>query len=156
MKTSRILILVFGFILSFQFMNAQNLNQIQRGQRGYVPQSNFSTGTYIEKVDPYKTTERVLVKCNDEFQLDAFQSEILKSMLITKFEKHNSILEDLNNNRDSRKKKLTDLENQFLKDLNQVFTAQQIKDYQHMNFDETKAERKKRKKDEKRKKKNKS
>lgn len=156
MKTSRIVVLVFGLMMSFQFITAQNLGQIQRGQRGYVPPSKFNSGPYIDKVDPYETTSIVLEKCTNEFKLDAFQSEILKGMLITKFEKHNAILEDENNTRDSRKTKLTALENQFLKDLNQVFTKEQIKDYQHLNFEETKEDKKKKKKERKRKNKNKS
>ena len=50
--------LLFGIIVycAFQSVNAQQIDRIQRGQRGYTPPPKISNKTYIELKDPYKET----------------------------------------------------------------------------------------------------
>lgn len=134
---------------SSTFLMAQQPTVVQRGQRGYVPPPKYKTSTFIELKDPQKETEIILAKCNESFILDAFQNEIIKSMLIKKFEDENVILSDKANSREDRTKKIILRNNQFFYDLNSIMTPEQIEQYKVMNFEETKDDKKKRKKDKK-------
>ncbi|NND52446.1 MAG: hypothetical protein HKN54_08565 [Flavobacteriaceae bacterium] len=151
----RLFLYLILICFSSTFLMAQQPNRIQRGQRGYVPPPKYSTNTFIEEKDPQKETEIILAKCNEVFQLDAFQNEIIKGMLIKKFQDENVILTDKANTREDRKKKIIARNNQFYNDLSSIMTNEQINQYKVMNFEETKEDKKTRKK-KKRDKKNKS
>ncbi len=139
--------LLFGIIIycAFQSVNAQQIDRIQRGQRGYTPPPKISNRTYIELKDPYKETDIILPKCIEEFKLDAFEKEILKNILIKKFENQNSILSDKKNSREVRQKKILNLEKDFYKELSSILTAEEIEQYKVMDFVESKDEKKKKK-----------
>ena len=129
---------------------AQQPNSQIRGSRGYVPPSRNITGTYIDLVDPIEETNIIQQKCITEFNLDAFEKEILKNILIKKFESQNVILADEKNNRETRRKKINDLEKNFYNELSTILTVEEIEQYKLMDFTVTKE--KKRKKKRKRKK----
>lgn len=139
-----VLVLVFGALFNFGF--AQQANQIQRGQRGYVPEMRLNEETYIDLVDPFVEIEKMMPKCITALNLDAFEQEIVKSMLLKKFESQNAILSDEKNSRADRKKKIDDLDKGFLVELATILKPEEIDKFRAIDFTETKAEKKKRKK----------
>lgn len=132
---------------TFQALNAQQIDGIQRGQRGYVPPPKQSFKTYFELKDPYEETNIILPKCVEAFKLDAFEKEILKSILIKNIESHNVILSDKKNTREVRQKKIIELNKYFYKELSSILSEEEIEEYKVMDFEETKEEKKKKKKD---------
>ncbi|RLD29150.1 MAG: hypothetical protein DRI75_04325 [Bacteroidetes bacterium] len=144
----KIYFFLLGIVIScaFQTINAQQIDRIQRGQRGYVPPARLSNETYIETKDPYREANIILPKCIEEFELDAFEKEVLKNMLIKKFENQNVILSDKNNNRETRRKKMLDLDKDFYKELSSILTAEEIEQFKVMDFVQSKEVKKKKKK----------
>jgi hypothetical protein len=138
------LLLVFGVLFNTGF--AQQADQIQRGQRGYSPKMILNEETYIELVDPFDEVDKMMPKCIAVLGLDAFEQEIIKGMLIKKFESQNAILKDEKNSREDRKKKMDDLEKEYLKELGTILKPDEIYKYQAIDFTETNKEKKKRRK----------
>lgn len=139
-----VLVLVLGALFNFGF--AQQANQIQRGQRGYVPEMRLNEETYIDLVDPFVEIEKMMPKCITVLGLDAFEQEIVKGMLLKKFESQNAILSDEKNTRADRKKKIDDLDKGFLVELGAILKPEEIDKFRAIDFTETKSEKKKRKK----------
>lgn len=137
-------LIVFGALINFSF--AQNLGQIQRGQRGYVPPMVLNNETYIEVVEPYEEVEKMMPKCASVLKLDAFEQEILKGMLIKKFESQNFIVKDEKNTREDRKRKFTALDKEFFTELGTILSPEQIEAYKNIDFKESSKDKKKRKK----------
>ena len=131
---------------TFQTINAQQIDRIQRGQRGYTPPPKVSYETYIELKDPYEATSIILPKCVEAFKLDTFEKEILKNILIRQFESQNAILSDKKNSREARKKKILDFDKIFYKELSSILSEDEIEEFKIMDFKETKEEKKKKKK----------
>lgn len=131
---------------TFQTINAQQIDRIQRGQRGYTPPPKVSYETYIELKDPYEETNIILAKCIKAFDLDAFEKEILKNILLNNFESQNAILNDKKNSREDRKKKTLDLDKNFYNELSSILSVEEIEEYKVMDFEETKEEKKQKKK----------
>jgi len=139
-----VFLVVLAGIMQIGF--AQQADQIQRGQRGYAPPLILNEETFIELVDPYDEVDKMMPKCIAELGLDAFEQEIIKGMLIKKFEKQNSILEDEANTRADRKKKIDLLEKEFLKELGTILKTEEIEKYKTIDFTESNKEKKKRRK----------
>lgn len=154
MRTFQILI-ILCLLFSVGTSKAQQIDRIQRGQRGYVPPPKQTLNTYIELKDPHHEASFIVPACEKEFKLDAFQKEIFKSLLIKKIEDENAILSDEKNTREDRKQKLISRNNLFFVELESIMTKEQIDTFKHMDFTEDEKEHKKKKKREK-KKKNKS
>ena len=134
--------------------HSQQLNNIQRGQRGYSPMPKFNNSTYVSTLDIYKELDKVLPKCKDEFILDEFEMQILKGLLIDKMENYNKIVENEDYTRDVRQSKLKLNEFEFVKSLNSILTSDEVSKYIELDFESEKKE--KRKKRNKRNKRNKS
>ena len=144
MKMKRLVVLVvFGVVFNVGF--AQQADQIQRGQRGYNPPIIYNNETFIELVDPYDEVDKMLPKCIAVLGIDAFEQEIIKGMLIKKFESQNAILEDEKNKREDRKKKIDALNKQYIIELSTILKPDEIVKYQAIDFTETNKEKKKRK-----------
>jgi hypothetical protein len=133
----------------FNFGFSQQAYQVQRGQRGYSPPMILNEDTYIDLVDPYDEVDKMMPKCIKVLGLDAFEEEIIKGMLIKKFESKNAILKDEKNSRTDRKKKIDDLEKAFLKELGTILKPDEIAKYQTIDFTETNKEKKKRRRNKK-------
>jgi len=147
MKKVFLLILIAFISLTFQYSNAQQVNTIQRGQRGYTPpQKNSYNSAHVELIDPHNEVSIILPKCVEEFKLDDFEKEIFKGLLLKKFENQNAILEDEGNSREDRKLKIDKLEKSFYKDLALILTAEEIENYKLMDFTESREEKKQKKK----------
>ena len=148
MKKQLLSLLLFLFsILSY----TQQLNNIQRGQRGYSPMPKYDNSAYVSTLDIYKELDKVLPKCKDEFMLDEFEMQILKGLLIDKMENYNIIVENEDYTRDIRQSKLKLNEFEFIKSLNSILTSEEVSKYIELDFESEKKEKKK-----KRRKKNKS
>lgn len=146
MKRTYFLFLGIIICCTFQAINAQQVDRIQRGQRGYTPPPKVNYETYIELKDPYEATSIILPKCVEAFELDAFEKEILKNILIKQFESQNAILSDKKNSREDRKKKILDFDKFFYKELSSILSEEEIEEFKIMDFEETKEEKKKKKK----------
>ena len=87
---------IFFLLLFFNIslFQAQQFYGPQRGQRGYIPPPKYDTSTYVVSVDVYDELEKVLPKCINEFKLDDFEAQILKDLLIKKFESYNLIVQN--------------------------------------------------------------
>jgi len=152
MKKILVLAVLGVLSTSMQDLNAQQAYGVQRGQRGYTPPAKAITGAYIELKDPYEETKIVLPKCVEAFSLDDFEKEILKGMLIKKYEGLNAVLEDKDNNREERKSKMLVLDKAFYLELSSILSEDEVEDFKMMDFSETKEERKEKKKNKKRRK----
>ena len=142
----KILLFLFLGSLYGNDIIAQQVNQIQRGQRGYVPQMRLNEDTYIDLVDPYEEVDKMMPKCITELGLDAFEQEIMKAMLLKKFESSNVILSDEKNLRADRKKKLDALNKEFLKELRTILNSEEVDVFNAMDYSESKIEKTRRKK----------
>ena len=147
--------IAFIFFMTFT-STAQQANNVQRGQRGYTPPPKYNASTFIELHEVHEESLMILSKCEKPFNLDAFQKEIMKSMLIKKFEDENAILSDKGNTREDRRKKVIDRNNVFLKDLGSILTTEQVDQFKIMDFTETKEDKKEKKKNRKKNRKNNS
>ena len=80
MKKMLIVALLVTIFLPFQDLNAQQADRIQRGQRGYTPPAKPSGPAIVALKDPIYEVGIMLPKCVEEFNLDAFEKEIVKGI----------------------------------------------------------------------------
>lgn len=141
-------LIIFGtiIILTIQGVNSQQLGRNQNRQRGYPPPARPITGAYIDIVDPYEEANKIQQKCVKEFNLDAFEKEILKNILVKKFENQNAIITKEKDNREAKKNKIVVLEKNFYIELSSILNEEEIEQYKVMDFAETREEKKQRKK----------
>jgi len=154
MKRAYFIFLGIVFCCTLQVANAQYEHGSQVGQRrGYIPPPKDNPETSVILLDPYEETNIILPKCVEEFKLDAFEKEILKTILLKNFKNQNGILNDKKNSSDERQKKLVELNKNFYKELSSILTVEEIEIYKLMDFKESKEEKKKKKKDKRKKRK---
>ena len=110
------LFLSFFFVVFYSF-SQQMMYGPQRGQRGYVPPPRINASPYISAVDTYEELEKVLPKCVEMFSLDDFEREILKGMLVKKYDSYNKIVENTDMSKQARQEGLKNLEIEFIKSL---------------------------------------
>ena len=141
------------FFFSIQLFSQQVYN-VQRGQRGYVPPPKYEASAYITTLDIYEELNAVLPVCVEVFNLDEFETQILKGMLLKKFESHNAIVSNTDNSKEARQEKLKQLEIDFVKSLSIILTSDEITSYVDMDFSDKKKENKKNRRKNRRKNKN--
>ena len=141
------------FFFSIQLFSQQVYN-VQRGQRGYVPPPKYEASAYITTLDIYEELNAVLPVCVEVFNLDEFETQILKGMLLKKFESHNAIVSNTDNSKEARQEKLKQLEIDFVKSLTIILTSDEITSYVDMDFSDKKKENKKNRRKNRRKNKN--
>tara|TARA_B100000427_G_C15403591_1_gene548799 strand:+ start:481 stop:930 length:450 start_codon:yes stop_codon:yes gene_type:complete len=141
------------FFFSIQLFSQQVYN-VQRGQRGYVPPPKYEASAYITTLDIYEELNAVLPVCVEVFKLDEFETQILKGMLLKKFESHNAIVSNTDNSKEARQEKLKQLEIDFVKSLSIILTSDEITSYVDMDFSDKKKENKKNRRKNRRKNKN--
>ena len=138
--------LIFFFILSFSIQSfSQQLYNVQRGQRGYIPPPKYEASAYITTLDVYEELNKVLPVCVTTFSLDEFESQILKGMLLKKYESYNSIVSNTDNSKEARQEQLKQLDIDFVKSLTIILTPDEITTYVDMDFSDKKKSKKKRK-----------
>ena len=139
--------LIFFFISIFSIESfSQQLYNVQRGQRGYIPPPKYEASAYITTLDVYEELNKVLPVCVTTFSLDEFEAQILKGMLLNKYESYNSIVSNTDNSKESRQEQLKQLDIDFVKSLTIILTPDEITTYVDMDFSDKKKGKKKRKK----------
>ena len=139
--------LIFFFISIFSIESfSQQLYNVQRGQRGYIPPPKYEASAYITTLDVYEELNKVLPVCVTTFSLDEFEAQILKGMLLNKYESYNSIVSNTDNSKESRQEQLKQLDIDFVESLTIILTPDEITTYVDMDFSDKKKGKKKRKK----------
>ncbi len=139
--------LIFFFIFTFSIESfSQQLYNVQRGQRGYIPPPKYEASAYITTLDVYEELNKVLPVCVTAFSLDEFETQILKGMLLNKYESYNAIVSNTDNSKESRQEQLKQLDIDFVKSLTIILTPDEITTYVDMDFSDKKKGKKKRKK----------
>ncbi len=143
MKRPLVLVLFFLFSIS---SFSQQLNNMQRGQRGYSPMPKYNSSAYVSTLNIYKELDKILPKCKVEFSLDEFEMQILKGLLIKKMEGYNLIVDNEDYTRDVRLSKLKLNEFEYVKSLNSILSSTEVSRYIEMDFESDSKEKKKKRK----------
>ena len=139
--------LIFIAILFFSTQSfSQQLYNVQRGQRGYIPPPKYEASAYITTLDVYEELNMVLPMCVASFSLDEFETQILKGMLMKKFDSYNAVVSNTDLSKDARQDQLKQLEIDFVKSLTIILTPDEITEYVDMDFNKKKKEKKGKKK----------
>ena len=139
--------LIFIAILFFSTQSfSQQLYNVQRGQRGYVPPPKYEASAYITTLDVYEELNVVLPMCVASFSLDEFETQILKGMLVKKFDSYNAVVSNTDLSKEARQDQLKQLEIDFVKSLTIILTPDEITTYVDMDFNKKKKEKKGKKK----------
>ena len=143
---------LFKFLsfIDILFLSVQSFSQqvynIQRGQRGYVPPPKFEASAYITTLDVYEELNVVLPMCVASFSLDEFETQILKGMLVKKFDSYNAVISNTDLSKEARQDQLKQLEIDFVKSLTIILTPDEITEYVDMDFNKKKKGKKRKKK----------
>ena len=139
--------LTFIAILFFSTQSfSQQIYNVQRGQRGYVPPPKYEASAYITTLDVYEELNIVLPMCVSSFSLDEFETQILKGMLVKKFDSYNAVVSNTDLSKEARQDQLKQLEIDFVKSLTIILTPDEITTYVDMDFKKKKKEKKGKKK----------
>ena len=139
--------LTFIAILFFSTQSfSQQIYNVQRGQRGYVPPPKYEASAYITTLDVYEKLNIVLPMCVSSFSLDEFETQILKGMLVKKFDSYNAVVSNTDLSKEARQDQLKQLEIDFVKSLTIILTPDEITTYVDMDFNKKKKEKKGKKK----------
>ena len=139
--------LTFIAILFFSTQSfSQQLYNVQRGQRGYIPPPKYEASAYITTLDVYEELNMVLPMCVASFSLDEFETQILKGMLMKKFDSYNAVVSNTDLSKDDRQDQLKQLEIDFVKSLTIILTPDEITEYVDMDFKKKKKGKKRKKK----------
>lgn len=131
-------------------IEAQSINTIQRGQRGYTPPplEQEAKGRSVEN-----TLEDIDEKMNmyeAEFSLDAFEKEVMKNFIIEFEEGKMETLRAENMEYEVRLQTIQKLEEKLSSDLTIFLTEEEIGRFGELHFTEkSKKKKKKKKKDKK-------
>ena len=79
-------IFLFFLLVFSSNMIAQQVYGVQRGQRGYIPPPKYEASVYVTTINAYEELEKVLPKSVETFNLDDFEREIFKGLLLEKKE----------------------------------------------------------------------
>lgn len=139
-------LILFILLLSFTNSFAQQVYGVQRGQRGYIPPPKFEPSAYVAPINTYDELNKILPKCVEIFMLDDFEKEILKGLLLDKFENYNQIVENTDLSKQARQESLKQLEIDFVKSLSVILAPDEISVFVDTDFNDKKEKRKRRKK----------
>ncbi len=139
--------LTFIAILFFSTQSfSQQIYNVQRGQRGYIPPPKYEASAYITTLDVYEELNVVLPMCVASFSLDEFETQILKGMLVKKFDSYNAVVSNADLSKEARQDQLKQLEIDFVKSLTIILTPDEITTYVDMDFNKKKKGKKRKKK----------
>ena len=137
------------FLITLNNIYSQQVYGVQRGQRGYIPPPKYEASVYITTINAYEELEKVLPKSVEVFNLDDFEKEIFKGLLLKKYDDYNKIVENTSSSKQARQDELKQLEIDFVKSLAVILSPDEISIFVDMDFsgkEEKKKRRKKRKK----------
>ena len=144
-------IFLFVLLVFSSNMIAQQVYGVQRGQRGYIPPPKYEASVYVTTINAYEELEKVLPKSVETFNLDDFEREIFKGLLLEKYDNYNRIVENTDSSKQARQEALKQLEIDFVKGLAVILTPDEISMFVDMDFS-GKEEKRKRERREKTKK----
>ena len=144
-------IFLFVLLVFSSNMIAQQVYGVQRGQRGYIPPPKYEASVYVTTINAYEELEKVLPKSVETFNLDDFEREIFKGLLLEKYDNYNRIVENTDSSKQARQEALKQLEIDFVKGLAVILTPDEISMFVDMDFSGKEEKRKKRKKRKKKK-----
>jgi len=155
MKKRYLILLVLVLTFTTQKIYAQYGNPYQQSsqRRGYIPPPRTEIESSTELMNPYDQVKIVLPKCVETFKLDAFEKEIVKGLLLNKFESQNMIFGNKNSSLEDKKKNLIEIDKRFYRELGLILSTEEIEQFKVMDFKESKEEKKKKKKDKRKKRK---
>ena len=84
--------------------------------------------------------------CVAAFSLDEFEKQILKGMLVKKFDSYNAVISNTDLSKEARQDQLKQLEIDFVKSLTIILTPDEITEYVDMDFNKKKKGKKRKKK----------
>ena len=137
------------FLITLNNIYSHQVYGVQRGQRGYIPPPKYEASVYITTINAYEELEKVLPKSVEVFNLDDFEKEIFKGLLLKKYDDYNKIVENTSSSKQARQDELKQLEIDFVKSLAVILSPDEISIFVDMDFsgkEEKKKRRKKRKK----------
>ena len=138
---------------------AQNVGRVQRGQRGYTPPPKPRDINYQgAKMDANAIVDQQMPTYTEELGLDAFQQEIMKTMLKEHYNKRETVRADYSMDFGDKQEKFLALDEELYTNLSSFLNQEQIETFKKVQFFDAKAIKKnnKKKKKEKRKKKKKN
>ena len=139
--------LTFIAILFFSTQSfSQQIYNVQRGQRGYVPPPKYEASAYITTLDVYEELNIVLPMCVSSFSLDEFETQILKGMLVKKFDSYNAVVSNTDLSKEARQDQLKQLEIDFVRSLTIILTPDEVTTYVDMDFNKKKKGKKEKRK----------
>lgn len=153
-KTVCILILLGTFTTSV----AQNLNSIQRGQRGYTPPPRALEAGEPEKPDVNVMAQENATRYAQELNIDAFKKEVLKSYLKDFYREKIDVTYNPELKFDEKQPLIIEANTRFEKRLVEILNADQIEaliSYEQLGMtpkDDKKDKKKKKRKNRKKKK----
>ena len=127
-------IFLFVLLVFSSNMLAQQLYGPQRGQRGYIPPPKYEASAYISTINAYEELEKVLPKSVETFNLDDFEREIFKGLLLEKYDNYNRIVENTDLSKQARQDALKQLEIDFVKGLVVILNPDEISMFVDMDF----------------------
>lgn len=123
----------------------QNLNQVQRGQRGYIPppiprdQGAIAIDDTLEgldeKMDIYAT----------EFELDAFEKAVVKNYIVDYENEKMDLLRNENISYDVKQQSILKLNDKLRANLGTMLTEEQLGRFGELHFGDQKKKKKKKK-----------
>ena len=134
------------FVFGLHTMVAQNLNDIQRGQRGYSPppldreQGGIAIDNTLEDIDEKMDLYQ------QEFSLDAFEKAVLKNYIVDFETEKMSLLENETISYDVKQQSLLKLNDKLSTTLATLFTEEELTKFQILHFQEGSKKKKRRKK----------
>jgi hypothetical protein len=131
---------------SFGSLEAQNLNSIQRGQRGYSPppldrqQGAISIENSVEQVDEKMELYGI------EFSLDAFEKAVMKNYLVEFETEKMAILENETIAYDIKQQSVLKLNDKLRNKLATMLTEDELNRFAQLHFDPQDKKKKRKKK----------
>jgi len=144
MKNRIYTIAVVLIVFAFNPLVAQNLNDIQRGQRGYSPPPMPREQGAISIADPLEDIDQKMDLYQEEFTLDAFEKAVLKNYLVEFETEKLGILENETISYDVKQQAILKLNDKLSAKLITLLTEEEVVKFQALHFD-TRTKRQKRK-----------
>ncbi|NQX78174.1 hypothetical protein [Gilvibacter sp.] len=135
-----ITILIFG---SLGTAAAQNLGQIQRGQRGYVPPPLPRDQGAIAIEDTLEDIDEKMDLYETEFELDAFEKAVVKNYIVEYEKEKMGIMADESITYDVKQQSYKKLDEKLSGNLVTVLTEEQVARFGELHFGDKKKKKKK-------------
>ncbi|WGK65014.1 hypothetical protein [Croceiramulus getboli] len=145
MNILRPVLLAILFLGLSHLSYAQNISNIQRGQRGYSPPPRPYTQYAGEPVDPQEILAERMPVFKETFDLDNFEYEVMKNILSASYEEQASISNNTDLNYEDKMALIDKQREKTRKELLVILTEEEATTFFNMDFDKKKKRKKKNK-----------